>query len=135
MHRLVYVILIILVFVSLLAGIRIGKRIQQVDTPVRVTEKNVYITEPVQPLRRYTLSCGFFFSIPKNILVSSAGQSAEIQYGKNTLKITCVPFSAKSPPLVLKNVTTSKAISIEGPESLLKNIEGAFNPQFKEYQN
>ncbi len=132
MHRLIYVILLILVVTALIGGIRIGKQLQMIDTPVKTVQKNVQITNTPQALVRYKLPCGFFFSVPKNISAHIASTSATITFGKNTLNISCVPIDAKisSESAFYKNIVQNSAVTVQGEKTLFDLIESGFDPRY-----
>lgn len=132
MHRLIYLILFILIVTALMGGIRIGKKLQMVDTPIKTVQKIIRVTDKPQALVRYTLSCGFFFAVPKNIIVRRTSTSATITIEKNTLKITCVPANTKisSASVLYKKATQNSAIEAQGEQSLLKLIEPGFDPLY-----
>ncbi|MCR4330135.1 MAG: hypothetical protein NUV65_06360 [Candidatus Roizmanbacteria bacterium] len=132
MHRIIYIILSVLVVTSLLGGIRIGKKLQMIDTPTKTIERKILVTTVPQALIRYTLPCGFFFSVPNNISTRIASTSATVTLGKKTLDITCISTNAKtsSTSAIFTNSSKNVAVKVQGEKSLLNLIESGFDPRY-----
>jgi len=132
MHRLVYAILFILIITALIGGIRIGKKLQTLDTPVKMVQKTVLITNEPKALVRYTLACGFIFTIPENINAQIASTSATVTMGKNVLNIACVSANAKasSGSDLYKNTAQNSTVEVRGEKSLLNLVKSGFDPRY-----
>ncbi len=118
MQKFVNFVLTILVFVAFLFGVRIGKIIQKIDTPVRTEYKQKKVlVYPTLKLTRISLeNCGFDFVIPDNFSYKASSTSAIVYNNDNKLSIDC----SNKP----------KNIIIKGDKNLLQQLGSGFNPEF-----
>lgn len=120
MYKFVNFVLAILVVVAFLFGVKVGKTIQKIDTPVKLEyrQKKVFVF-PSLKLSRVTLSsCGFSFIIPDNFSRKVSSTSVLIQNNKDKLTIEC------SKPQTQKNIV------VQGNKQLLQQLQAGFDPEF-----
>ncbi len=119
MSRLLNVLLIILVIIAFFFGVRVGKTVQSIDTPVKIEYKTKKAApEPTLHLVKKTIkSCLFSFIAPNSLIVEVSSQSALFKLRKEILTLSC-----------LKN---SKEITASGSSSLYESLQDGFDSTFK----
>jgi hypothetical protein len=132
MSRYLTFILILLIFVAFFFGIRIGKTIQTIDTPVKTIQKKV-IVKPTLKLQNYSLKfCSFSFVLPDLYQVKLSSQSAVIKKNQQSLLIACSPALKKTTKTVVyKNLRTGSLVYIEEDNSLYQTIKAGFAAEFQ----
>ncbi|MFA6005859.1 MAG: hypothetical protein WC775_05245 [Patescibacteria group bacterium] len=118
MARLLNLLLMLLVIVAFFFGLRLGKWVQLVDTPVKEkvkVQKEVVI--PTVNIIRYVVQpCKFEFTAPDTIHVAISSTSASLSQKADVLDITCSK--------------TKQMIIATGSSTLLDQVKQGFDTTF-----
>lgn len=127
MLRFINFLLIVLVIISFFFGVRVGKTIQKIDTPVQTEYTTKKIIPTVSLVLNTLASCKFSFLTPSSTNVTIASSGATIQLKKQKLNLSCIPEPTKTNEVAkYKNSITNKTLYITGSSSLYQQLKAGF---------
>ena len=138
MSRFVIFILIILIIVAFFFGLKAGKTIQILDTPIKtITKTKKVVTAPTYHLKNYELTnCDFSFVVPDYYHVQISSNSAQLQNQQKQITINCGLKSAQEKTLMsLKSLRSGRTVYIQGSKTILKELQGGFDPNYQPATN
>ena len=138
MNRFVTFILVILIVIAFFFGLRAGKTIQILDTPIKtITKTKKIVKAPTYHLRNYELiNCDFSFVVPDYYHVQISSNSAQLQNQQKQVTINCGLKSTQEKALIsLKNLRSGRTVYIQGSKTILKELQGGFDPNYQPTTN
>ena len=132
MDRIIKFFLVILVLIAFFFGVRVGKKIQTIDTPIKTVNKlkKILITPKITMKKKIITNCLYTFITPDYLSIKLASDSAEISQGKQKLLIECLNNKKSQTGTVYLNSRTGKQVYISGSKILLKEINAGLDKDF-----